>query len=202
MKTHAIVDLASVEQGGFGHRTISWWGTMAFMALEGMGFVLAIGIFLYIAWLNPQWPVGFKPQDPAVATALTVLLIVSLIPNAMIIRAARNKQNRRMQVLAVVMSLIGVATLVLRYYEFTRLNMRWDDNVYGSVLWTLLGLHTTHLVTDVGETIYMTVLFFTGHSPSGRYTDADDNGFYWVFVVIGWLPLYGLLYWAPRLGAG
>ena len=38
--------------------------------------------------------------------------------------------------------------LAIRGYEFANLNVRWDANAYGSILWVILGLHTTHLATD------------------------------------------------------
>jgi hypothetical protein len=35
-----------------------WWGTLGFCALEGMGFALAIGAYLYLVQVNPQWPLA------------------------------------------------------------------------------------------------------------------------------------------------
>jgi cytochrome c oxidase subunit III len=200
MKTRVVADLSSLEQSGFDHRVLSWWGTVAFMALEGMGFVLSYGVFLYIAWLNPQWPVGFPPQPLWWSTIFTIILVLSLIPNWMVMRRTKPKDNRTLRWLLVLMSAISLVTLIIRYFEFTVLTVRWDANVYGSVLWVLLGLHTLHLATEVVDNIVMTSLFFTGHVPEKRFTDADENAMYWVFVVVGWLPLYALLYWAPRLG--
>ena len=98
------------------------------------------------------------------------------------------------------MCLFGVVPLAIRWFEFKALNIFWDTNAYGSMLWVLLGLHTTHLLTDVGETIVLTVLMFTRHGKSGRrFADVEDNVFYWDFVVVAWLPLYFLIYWMPRL---
>ena len=99
----------------------------------------------------------------------------------------------------VVMSLIAVATLPLRAYEFALLPVKWDANAYGSAVWFLLGLHTTHLVTDLGDTVVLAVLMFTRHGHGRRFSDVTDNAFYWNFVVIAWLPIYVLLYWGPRL---
>jgi heme/copper-type cytochrome/quinol oxidase subunit 3 len=54
--------------------------------------------------------------------------------------------------------------------------------------------------TDVADTLVLTVLMFTKHSKSKRrLTDVGENAIYWNFVVIGWLPIYGLIYWVPRL---
>ena len=202
MKTRPVADFSSLPQSGFDHRVVTWWGTVAFMTLEGMGFVLSYGVFLYIAWLNPQWPVGFPPQPLLWSTIFTLVLVVSLVPNWMILRRTKQKDNATLKWLLVLMSVIGLATLVIRYFEFAALTLRWDTNVYGSVLWALLGLHTLHLATDVTDTIVMTAMYFTRHVPEKRFTDADENAMYWVFVVVGWLPLYALLYWAPRIGGG
>jgi cytochrome c oxidase subunit 3 len=75
----------------------------------------------------------------------------------------------------------------------------WDLDAYGSVVWLVLGLHTTHLATDVADTIVLTVLMFTCHAKPRRFSDVTDNVFYWNFVVVAWLPLYFLLDWTPRL---
>ena len=96
------------------------------------------------------------------------------------------------------MSAIGVATVGIRFWEFTQLYVRWDQNAYGSLLWLLLGLHYTHLITDVGDTLVLTALMFTSHGRGKRFSDVSDNAFYWYFVVARWLPIYLLVYWAPR----
>jgi heme/copper-type cytochrome/quinol oxidase subunit 3 len=173
---------------------------MGFILIEGMGFVLSIGIFLYLALNDPQWPRGFPQQPLGWSTSFTLLLVLSLLPNWLVFRRAVAHDNHLLKPLLVLMSLIGAASLALRWYELQSLTIHWDTNVYGSLLWVLLGLHTFHLLSDVVDTIVMTAIFFTGHTPSGRFSDADENAFYWVFVVIGWLPLYALLYWSNRLG--
>jgi heme/copper-type cytochrome/quinol oxidase subunit 3 len=97
------------------------------------------------------------------------------------------------------MSGVGLLTLAIRAFEFAHLNVSWDQNAYGSILWVILGLHATHLVTDVGDTLVLTVLMFTRHATPRRFSDVTDNAFYRYFVVLSWLPLYFLIYWVPRL---
>jgi cytochrome c oxidase subunit III len=99
----------------------------------------------------------------------------------------------------VVMTAVGLLLLAIRAFEFRVLNVSWDTNAYGSIVWFLLGLHTTHLLTDVGDTAVLAVLMFTRHADVGRrYTDVEDNAVYWDFVVLSWLPIYVLIYWVPR----
>lgn len=67
-------------------------------------------------------------------------------------------------------------------------------------MWFLLGLHTTHLLSDVGDTIVLAVLMFTQKGKAGRrFSDVSDNAFYWDFVVVSWVVLYLVIYWAPRM---
>jgi len=41
---------------------------------------------------------------------------------------------------------------------------------------------------------------FTRHARAGsRFSDVNDNAFYWDFVVASWIPIYLLIYWVPRL---
>ncbi len=184
MKTHFVADLSHLEHTGFDSRVVTWWGTLALMALEGMGFLLCYGIFLYVAWLNPQWPLGYPPQPMFWTNVFTFVIVASLVPNYIVMRTTKRKSNRSLRWLLVLMSLTGLGLLAVRWFEFDALTLRWDDNAYGSMLWAFLGLHTLHLATDVVDTIVMTALFFTGHVPEKRFTDADENALYWVL----WSP--------------
>ena len=95
--------------------------------------------------------------------------------------------------------IFGVGFNVIRVLEFTALNVSWSTNAYGSIVWMLLALHTTHILTDVLDTGVLTVLMFTGPIEEKRFVDVAENSMYWYFVVFAWLPIYGVIYWAPRL---
>jgi cytochrome c oxidase subunit 3 len=98
------------------------------------------------------------------------------------------------------MSVLGIVPLVVRAFEFPALNVSWDSNAYGSIVWTLLGLHTTHIITDLVDTLVLAALMFTRHGENPRrFGDVQDNVMYWNFVVVAWLPIYGCIYWMPRL---
>jgi cytochrome c oxidase subunit III len=200
MRTRLVGDLSELEEGGFGPRSTTWWGTMGFMTLEGMGFVLAAGALLYLYAVNTDWPLSAPQPDYGPGTVLTAVMLVSVIPNHLVLRWAKQQALWKVRLGLVIMCIFGVLPLIIRIYEFPALNVNYDANAYGSILWLLLGLHTTHLITDVGETIVLTVLMFTGHGHAKRrFGDVDDNAFYWDFVVITWLPIYALIYWIPRL---
>ena len=76
--------------------------------------------------------------------------------------------------------------------------MRWDLNAYGSIIWTLMLLHSLHIATDVFDTGVLTVSVYTSHVDGRRFSDVTDNAMYWHFVWLSWLPIYVLVYWVPR----
>ncbi|WP_293864119.1 cytochrome c oxidase subunit 3 [uncultured Alsobacter sp.] len=198
MKTRLAVDLSGLPPFGFDNRSPIWWGTLGFVAIEGMGFVLAVGLTLYLKHVNPHWPMDAAPPDLLPGTLLTGVLLASLWFNRSADKAARDGDLSGTRLWLVVMTVVGLATIGLRLWEFNALNVRWDQNAYGSCQWLLLGLHATHLITDVGDTAVLTALMFTKHGRGKRYSDVSDNAFYWSFVVAAWIPIYGLVYWVPR----
>ena len=195
-----VRDLSDLPTFAFGPRALTWWGTLGFMALEGSGFVLAAGAYLYLMTLAPKWPLNAAQPDYGAGTIVTILLLISEPLNVLLAKWARACDMRKVRLGLVGMSLLGLAPLVVRWFEFPALLIRWDSNAYGSALWFLLGLHTLHLLTDVGDTLVLTALMFTRHGHNGRrFSDVSDNAFYWDFVVLSWLPIYFIIYWLPRL---
>ena len=200
MSERIALDLSKLPTYAFGPRSPMWWGTLGFMVLEGTAFALAMGSYLFLDFLAPSWPLSAPDPDLLPGTIVLVLLVGSAVPNHILKRFAERKEMRAVRIGLVVMCLLAALPLVVRVFEFGAMYVLWDTNAYGSITWVLLGLHTTHLVTDFGDTLVLTVLMFTRHGWSGRrFSDVADNAFYWDFVVVSWIPIYLLLYWVPRL---
>jgi cytochrome c oxidase subunit III len=200
MKEREVSDLARLPLHGMGSASVTWWGTLAFMLIEGTGFALAIAVYLYLLSVAAIWPLNAPRPDLLPGTIVTVILLVSFVPNYLVSRWAERQDLPKVKLGLIVMSVLGIAPLVVRIFEFPAMNVSWDSNAYGSIVWTLLGLHTTHIITDVIETLVLGALMFTrqGDNPR-RFGDVQDNAMYWNFVVIAWLPIYGCIYWIPRL---
>ncbi|KAA0687971.1 cytochrome C oxidase subunit III [Neorhizobium sp. P12A] len=200
MKQSVVLDLTKLPPHGLGTASLTWWGTLAFMLIEGTGFALSIVVYLYLMSLAPHWPLNAPPPDLLPGTALTALLIASLLPNVLIARWARQQNLAKVRVGLIIMSLLGVAPLIVRIFEFPAMHVSWDQNAYGSIVWVMLGLHTTHIMTDLIDTLVLLCLMFSRHGDNPRrYGDVSDNAMYWNFVVATWLPMYVCLYWVPRL---
>ncbi|MGX8008962.1 cytochrome c oxidase subunit 3 [Mesorhizobium sp. ORM8.1] len=200
MRQRAIADVSRLPTYDFGAGSPMWWGTLAFIALEATGFALAIGAYFYLASVNPHWPIAAPSPDLFPGTAILIVLILSVVPNHMVEVWARKQDIAKVRIGIVVMSIAGLLPLVLRIWEFSALEIRWDQNAYGSMVWFMIGLHTTHLLTDVGDTIVLAALMVTEKGKTGRrFSDVSDNAFYWDFVVVSWAVLYLVIYWFPRM---
>ncbi|TGQ62677.1 cytochrome C oxidase subunit III [Mesorhizobium sp. M00.F.Ca.ET.186.01.1.1] len=200
MKEKIVIDLADLPPHGLGTASQSWWGTLAFMLIEGTGFALAIVVYLYLMSLAPPWPLDAAPPDLLAGTTLTVFLVLSVLPNIFLNRWAHQQDLRKVRIGLIAMSLVGIVPLILRAFEFPAMHIKWDQNAYGSIVWVMLGLHTTHILTDLVETLVLTCLMFSRHADNPRrFGDVNDNAMYWNFVVATWLPIYACLYWVPRL---
>src|SRR3954469_7043167 len=194
------LDVSALPPGGFGSRSLMFWGTLGIIVIEGTAFALAIGAYFFLVTRSQGWPPGgIPPPMLRWGTINTLILLASLLPNQLAKKAAERIDLRGVRMWMTVALLFAVAFNVVRVYEFARLNVRWDENAYGSVVWFILGLHTTHIVTDFLDSLVLAVLMFVGPIEEKRFVDVAENSVYWYFVVLTWLPIYGVIYWAPRL---
>ncbi len=182
----------------FGHRSLIWWGTLGMMAIEGTMFAIVVVSYFYLRTRTTGWPPGLMPPALIYGALNTVVFVASAIPNQWTKKVAEKGELTKVRLGLVVMTAIGVINIILRGFEFTALNCQWDANAYASILWTILGLHTVHLLTDWSDTVVLTILFFTGPLDGKRYMDASENSDYWYFVILTWLPIWLVIYFAPR----
>jgi cytochrome c oxidase subunit III len=192
------IDVSQLRTYDFSWHMPMWWGTLAFIALEGTAFAIGLGAYFYLMSLNSDWPMAAEPPGLIAGSMVTCILIVSAIPNHFLKKWAKEEKLPLVRGGLIVMSLMALVPLAIRGFEFVQLNISWDTNAYGSILWFLLGLHTAHLLTDAGDTLVLTALMFTRHATGKRFSDVEDNAVYWNFVVLSWLPIYLVLYWVPR----
>jgi heme/copper-type cytochrome/quinol oxidase subunit 3 len=192
------IDVARLPTYVYGSHSMMWWGTMGLMLIEGTVFAITVVVYFYLRSHSQTWPVNRAPEL-FWGGLNTLILLASLVPNQLAKRAAEREDRHRARWWLVACLLFALAFLTVRVFEFGALNTRWDSNAYGSVVWMLLALHTTHLVTDTIDTAVLAVLMFTGPLEGKRFVDVSENAMYWYFVVGSWLPIYAVIYWGARL---
>ena len=201
MNGRSTIDISGLPNHAYGSRSIMWWMTLLIILIEGTVFIATIAAYFYLQGNEAAWPPPDTPLPGLKWPTINVfIMLLSLIPNQLTKNAAEKKEMLKVRIWLTVAVLFAVAFAIVRAIEFRHLNVAWDSNAYGSITWTLLGFHTFHVVTDVMDSSVLLALMFTrhGYEPK-RFVDVAENAFYWYFVVLSWLPIYAVLYWAPRL---
>ena len=193
------LDVSELPSYGFAHRSLMWWGNAGMMTIEGVAFGFMVVIYFYLRDIARVWPDAGSAPDLLFGTINLALILVSTVPNYLAQEAALDRSLARVRLWLYVCSLFGIALAAVRWFEFTALNVRWDDGAYGSVVWVLLGFHTFNLVTDVLDTFVLTAVTYSKPVEGKRFVDIAENCGYWYFVVLTWLPIYAVIYFGARI---
>lgn len=194
------LDVSGLPSVTFGPKSLLWWGTMGFIVIEGFTIVLMVASYFYLRQSEYQWPPGRTPlPDLLIPTINLVLLLLVIIPMHRVDEAAKRYDRQGVARGFVIATLMTAPTVVLRWFELTALNVRWDAHAYGSAAWAVVVLHGALLLTDFVETGLMAALFLLGHAQRKHFSDASDAALYQYFLSLSWIPLYLVIYWGPRV---
>jgi heme/copper-type cytochrome/quinol oxidase subunit 3 len=177
-----------------------WWGTLGFIIIEGTTLFVGVVSYLYLRRNFSTWPPEHVSRpDLLIPTIQVCLMLASIVPMILADRASRRMDLDGVRRWFLVCSLLAAVMVVLRWFEFEALNVRWDSNAYGSVAWATLTLHSTLLLLQLAETIAFTVLMFGRQVEERDLSGASDNAFYWYFLIGAWVPLYALVFLSPYI---
>jgi cytochrome c oxidase subunit 3 len=197
----AAIDAARLPHVGWGPAAAVWWAVWSLITIEGTVFVLLVTVYVYLRGIATAWPPeGIRLPGLAGSTANVLLLLASVVPTVGAHRAALRRDRRAATHYLVVATVLSLGTIALRGVELAQLHVRWDGHAYGSIVWTILGTHLSHLVASTLEDVLLCLLMRFGPLEDRHYVDVTVSALYWYFVVAAWIPLYLLVYWLPRAG--
>jgi heme/copper-type cytochrome/quinol oxidase subunit 3 len=199
MKRRAAIDVSRLPEFAFGQRAITWWGVMGFLAIESTMLVICFVSYFYLRTRVTDWPPPpTELPDLFIPTINLAVMLISVVPMYLVNRAAKRLDKRKVLIWTIVCDAIGLVFITIRAFEFTALNVSWDTNAYGSIVWTIIVIHTFHIVSEVIETIVITIILARGHDEPKYFVDSTDNALYWYFIVGIWIPCYAIIFLAPR----
>jgi heme/copper-type cytochrome/quinol oxidase subunit 3 len=106
---------------------------------------------------------------------------------------------RAVQIAMAAMVLLGIVAITLRFFEFSGLKFRWDENAYAAIVWTTLGMHLLHLITGTAENFIMALWAWVNGLDTKHERDIRVGAVYWYWIVGIWIPLYAIIYFGPRI---
>lgn len=194
------IDVSALPSTVFGHRALTWWGTLGYMAAEGTTLIVCAVAYLYLQRNFATWPPRGTPLPSLTAATIQVVLMAASIP-VMIwtARASRRFDLGRIRLGMVLSTAFALAFCVLRWFELQSLHTRWDTNAYGSAVWAILFAHATLLVVQLFEGVTLAAMLFLGPVEPKHFADVDDSCLYWYFMTGAWFVLYLLVFISPRV---
>jgi cytochrome c oxidase subunit III len=180
-------------------------GIVLFIVSEAVMFGAFFAQYFYNRVLAPEWPnpIGLPPGFERVAAfplpvVLTVLLVASGFTAHNAQTAIRRDDRDAFQGWLIVTILLGAGFLAGQAYEYTLLIFREgfsiSSGIYGSVFFSLTGLHGLHVTVGVLVLTGVLIRAFMGHFSSRSHFGVEGSVLYWHFVDVVWLALYATLY--------
>jgi cytochrome c oxidase subunit 3 len=205
-----VLDVSALPDAATGSHEPVWWGNTLLMFIETTTIALLLISYFYIrrnftAWPPPQpnhLPALYHPvPDLPIPTVELALILISFVPMLWTAQAARNERAGHTKIGLSIMLAVSLALIVLRFFELqsSHLKFRWDDNAYGSLIWTIIGLHLTYIIAGAAEFFIMLVWILRHGLDFKHGLDVTLAGAYWYWVIATWLACYLTVYWGARL---
>jgi heme/copper-type cytochrome/quinol oxidase subunit 3 len=202
MSPARTLDVSGLPAYEISNRAPLWWGQLFMALIEASLFCMLIAMYFYIRLSVDVWP---PPGVPPLRVIMPTLALIPLLLSAgasYVASEGAKKDDRKKMIAGLGANLVlGIFFLGLRMVEWRRFNFTWAADVHGSLVWSILFLHTFDAVGDLIMTTVLIVILVLGkHGPKQRLGVHVDSVL-WYFIVLIWLPLYVAVYWGPHLVA-
>ncbi|WP_265521467.1 cytochrome c oxidase subunit 3 [Oerskovia flava] len=189
-------------------------GTIVWLASELMFFAGLFAMYFTVRSVMPaeEWLAEAEKLNLSFAIANTTILVLSSVTCQMGVWAAERFQPVRtgsvLQVnrwgmnewmtLTYVMGAVFIGGQIFEYAELVEHGLTISSSAYGSVFFLTTGFHGLHVVGGL-----IAFLFLLGRSFSAKNfghheaTTAIVTSYYWHFVDVVWIALFGVIYLLP-----
>jgi heme/copper-type cytochrome/quinol oxidase subunit 3 len=160
------------------------WGMTLLIATEATLFGTLIATYFYLRFETTRWPPpGVEHPTVALPLALTGALVIAGVPMLRAVRSARLGDAARTRLWLVLALLIQGAYLGLQLHEYLRDLARFSpkDSAYGSIYFTLLGVHHAHVAVGILLSLWLLGRLLGGLT-NYRLVALRAITAYWLFV--------------------
>ena len=187
-----------------GPASFAWWGMAWLIATEAALFATVIVSYWYIRFRSgPTWPPdGIEAPELVLPLVMSAILWSSSVPVHLADRAIRRGAQAMLRFGLLAGWLLGAAFLSLQFAieypsvvdEFTP-----RTNAYGSMFFTLTGLHGLHVLVGLAVSAWVQVRAWRGAFDERRHVSVQNFAMYWHFVDVVWLFVLLTVYISPHL---
>jgi heme/copper-type cytochrome/quinol oxidase subunit 3 len=199
LRERPVLDVSGLPTVVFGRSNTTWLANVFYMMIEGTMFALLIASYFYLRTRTDSWPPGNLPPTLSWGIINGIVFLLSLIPARYAQKVAPTGDRGRIRFALMGLAGFAIINMILRGFELANLNCRWYESAYGSIVWSIMGLHCGHLITEFIETVVILFVAFTDKMEGTRLADVAINSDYWYFVVVTAVLSDFVVYGATRL---
>ena len=150
----------------------AWWGMATLIATESMVFVILLGATSSCGHRRRSGrPPGIAAPELKLSLPFSFVLWGSSIPVFYAEAAIRRGSQRGLRAGLLVSAVMGAAFLAFTFKDFHDLTFGWRDNAYGSIFYTIVGLHALHVLIGLGMNVVVQIKAWQGKFSAERHIE-------------------------------
>jgi cytochrome c oxidase subunit 3 len=173
-------------------------GILLFIVSEVMlfGAFFASYFFLRVVVSPEGWPPEPYELPVLVAGINTAILVSSSFTIHLALESIRRGNHAGLKAGLVLTWLLGAAFLFIQVNEYVHIGFSARDLGFGSIFYSLTGLHGAHVFVGLLLLSFATIRAFRGHfGPAAKdHLGVEVPGIYWHFVDVMWIVVYVTVY--------
>ena len=170
-------------------------GIFLFIASEIMLFGSFFTAYFFVRVVNHEpWPPHPFHLPVFVAGVNTLILVTSSFTVHWALQSIKRGYRPGLQAGLVLTFALGLTFLLTQILEYHRVGFAPHDQSFGTIFYSLTGLHGAHVFVGLMLLLVATVRAFRGHFSPDAHWGVELPGIYWHFVDVMWIVVYTTIY--------
>jgi cytochrome c oxidase subunit 3 len=166
-----------------------------FIASEIMLFGSFFTAYFFVRVVrHAAWPPAPFHLPVFVAFVNTCILVTSSFTMHWALQSIKTGNRRGMQAGLTLTFAMGLTFLLTQMLEYARVGFAPRDGAFGSIFFSLTGLHGAHVFVGLTLLAATTVRAFRGHYSPEHHHGVEIPGIYWHFVDVMWIVVFATVY--------
>ena len=141
-----------------------------------------------------EWPTPPFHLPVFIAGVNTAILVTSSFTMHWSLQSIKRGNRAGLQAGLLLTFLMGLVFLLTQAREYSRVGFAPHDGAFGTIFYSLTGLHGAHVFVGLSILLFMTIRAFRGHFTPEHHHGVEIGGIYWHFVDVMWIVVYSTIY--------
>jgi len=170
-------------------------GMLLFIGSEIMLFGSFFTAYFFVRVVNHDtWPAKGTHLPVFVAGINTAILVTSSFTMHWSLQSIKRGDRAGLKAGLTLTFLMGLAFLLTQLLEYARIGFTPHDTAFGTVFFSLTGLHGAHVLVGLTILAAMATRAYRGHFSPEDHHGVEIGGIYWHFVDVMWIIVFTTVY--------